>query len=84
MQTRAFDLVVTDLSIPKMNGVGLIESIRRKAATRQLPVSAVTVRVCDGTAQSARQVGCDGIIPKPFSAKQLAQQIAKNLGPSRA
>ncbi len=84
VRTRAFDLVVTDLSMPKVSGVELIESIKRDPATRHIPVIAVTAHVWNGIAQSALQVGCDGFISKPFSAKQLLQEITKHLGPSKA
>jgi CheY-like chemotaxis protein len=79
-----FDLVVTDLAMPKVGGVEIIETIKKDPATRNIPVIAVTAHVWDTVAQSALQVGCDGFVAKPFTSKKLIEEIEKRLGPSRA
>jgi CheY-like chemotaxis protein len=84
VKTRQFDLVLTDLAMPAVSGVELIESIKQDPATRHIPVIAVTAHAWDTIAQSARQVGCDGFLSKPFTAKQLAQEIEKHLRPAPA
>lgn len=73
------DLVLTDLAMPKVSGVEVIESIKRDPDTQQIPVIAVTAHVWDGIAQSAGQVGCDGYISKPFNAKHVVQEVEKHL-----
>jgi len=78
------DLVLTDLAMPKVSGVEVIESIKRDPDTQQIPVIAVTAHVWDGIAQSAGQVGCDGYISKPFNAKHVVQEIEKHLKPPLA
>lgn len=84
VKAQPFDLVVTDLSMPKVSGVEVIESIKSDPATQHIPVIAVTAHVWGGIAQSARQVGCDGFISKPFAVKQLVQEIEKYLRLSQA
>ena len=84
VKAQPFDLVVTDLSMPKVSGVEVIQSIKTDPATQHIPVIAVTAHVWDSISQSARQVGCDGFISKPFSFKQVVQEIAKYLKPSQA
>jgi len=75
------DLVLTDLAMPKVSGVEVIEAIKGDPATRHIPVVAVTAHVWDNIAQSAGQVGCDGYISKPFSTKQIIQEVYRHLKP---
>jgi CheY-like chemotaxis protein len=84
VKAQKFDIVLTDLAMPKVSGVEVIQTIKSDAATRHIPVLAVTAHVWDGIAQSAGQVGCDGYISKPFSMKQLVQEVQKHLKPSLA
>ena len=73
------DLVLTDLSMPKISGVEVIQTIKTDPDTQHIPVVAVTAHVWDGIAQSAGQVGCDGYISKPFTAKQVVQEVYRHL-----
>ena len=84
IQAQKFDLVLTDLAMPKVSGVEVIQSIKTDPKTRHIPVLAVTAHVWDGIAQSAGQVGCDGYISKPFSMKELVEQVEKRLKPPEA
>jgi len=76
------DLVLTDLAMPKVSGVEVIEVIKTDPETQHIPVIAVTAHTWDGIAQSAGQVGCDGYISKPFSARQIIQEVARHLPPT--
>ena len=78
---QKFQVVLTDLAMPKVSGVEVIQAIKTDPDTSQLPVIAVTAHVWDGIAQSAGQVGCDGYISKPFSTKQLVMEVQKHLKP---
>jgi CheY-like chemotaxis protein len=78
------DLVLTDLAMPKVSGVEVIEVIKTDPDTQHIPVVAVTAHVWDGLAQSAGQVGCDGYISKPFTAKQIIQEVYRHLKPPEA
>lgn len=73
------DLILTDLAMPKMSGVEVIQRIKDDPETRQIPVLAVTAYVWDSLAQSAGQVGCDGFVGKPFNAKHLLREVARHL-----
>jgi len=75
-------LVLTDLAMPKVSGVEVIEVIKTDPATQHIPVIAVTAHVWDGIAQSAGQVGCDGYIAKPFNTKQIIQEVHRHLKPN--
>jgi CheY-like chemotaxis protein len=78
---QKFQVVLTDLAMPKVSGVEVIHAIKNDPETSHLPVIAVTAHVWDGIAQSAGQVGCDGYISKPFSTKHLVMEVQKHLKP---
>ena len=73
------DLVLTDLAMPKVSGVEVIQAIKQDPETQHIPILAVTAHVWDGIAQSAGQVGVDGFISKPFNMKQLLIEVQKRL-----
>lgn len=73
------DLVLTDLAMPKVSGVEVIESIKKDPETQHIPILAVTAHMWDGIAQSAGQVGVSGFISKPFNMKQLLLAVQKYL-----
>jgi two-component system, cell cycle response regulator DivK len=77
------DLVLTDLAMPKVSGVEVIDAVKRDPETQHIPVVAVTAHVWDSIAQAAGQAGCDGYISKPFSKKQIIQEIYRHLKPSK-
>jgi two-component system, cell cycle response regulator DivK len=81
LQGQRFDLVLTDLAMPKVSGVQVIDAVKGDPETRHIPVIAVTAFVWEALAQSAGQAGCDGYISKPFTPKQLLQEIEKYLPP---
>jgi len=81
VRAQKFQVVLTDLAMPKVSGVEVIQVIKDDPETAHLPVIAVTAHVWDGIAQSAGQVGCDGYISKPFSTKQLVMEVQKHLKP---
>ena len=81
VQTQKPDLILTDLSMPKMSGVEVIDILKQDPETAHIPIVAVTAYVWDGLAQSAGQVGCDGFIAKPFSTKHLLKEVEKYLPP---
>src|SRR5512140_3018011 len=58
VKLHKFDLILTDLAMPKISGVELIHQIKQDPQMAQIPIVAVTAHVWDTLAQSAGQVGC--------------------------
>jgi len=71
------DLILTDLAMPKMSGVEVIEHVKAAPETKHIPCVAVTAFTWDHIAQSARQVGCDSFVSKPFNAVRLLEEVGK-------
>ncbi len=83
IKRQKFDLVVTDLSMPKVSGVDVVAAIKGDADTEHIPVVVVTAHIWGEIAQRARHMGYDGCISKPFTPAQLLQAVAKHLRPTR-
>ncbi|HEY6333792.1 MAG TPA: response regulator [Blastocatellia bacterium] len=71
-----FDLVLTDVGLPGMDGLALTRILKSDDATRQVPVVALTAFAMKGDDVKAIEAGCDGYITKPIDTRQLAHQIA--------
>lgn len=70
------DLVITDLSMPNMDGVELTAEIRRMSDT---PVIVLSVRDQDAIKVAALDAGADDFVTKPFSAPELLARIRVQL-----
>jgi CheY-like chemotaxis protein len=71
------DLIVTDLAMPQMSGAEVIHHVKLDPATKHIPCIAITAFTWEHIAQSAKAVGCDSLLPKPFSGMRLRQEVAK-------
>lgn len=78
-KTEDPDLVLTDLAMPKANGVEVIYAIKQDPKTRHIPVVAVTAHIWDAIARGANQAGCDGYVAKPFKISDLIAAVRKHL-----
>jgi len=82
LQTEGFDLVLTDLHMPRMNGLELITEIAR----RGLPVMSILMSsLLTGDARAhADRMGVYAQIDKPFSSQRLCALIEEGLGRNHA
>ena len=72
------DAVVTDYSMPEMNGLQLLQAIRRHGAST--PVILLTAQISQGLAERARREGASDVVAKPFDIDAMALAIACALG----
>ena len=77
------DLVVTDLQMPRMDGLELTRQIRENAATAHLPVLMLTARGLETSfGERAVELNVLSVLPKPFSPRELVRCIENALGMS--
>jgi len=69
------DLVLLDWMLPSLSGIEVCRQIRRRPATRDLPVIMVTARTEDADAVRALDTGADDYIAKPFAVDALLARI---------
>lgn len=70
-----FDALVTDLEMPRMNGYELIESVRRRPATRELPVVVITTRAGREHGDLAHRLGAHRYLTKPVDHDTLGDLL---------
>jgi two-component system cell cycle response regulator DivK len=68
-------LVLTDIRLPGMDGLELIESIREDAATAHIPVIVITAHLITGGEETLLAAGFDGYMPKPVNIALLKDCI---------
>lgn len=73
-------VIITDLSMPEMDGWEMLEEIRANDKTAHLPVIAVTAYDSVDVAHDARSSSFDAYIPKPLSPRNFVQNLVELLG----
>lgn len=73
-------LVLTDQNMPRMDGIGLIKSLRGLADYRSVPILVLTTESGDALKQRAREAGATGWLVKPFDPRRLVDVMRKVIG----
>ncbi|MBF9035119.1 response regulator [Rhodobacterales bacterium HKCCE2091] len=77
----AFDAVITDINMPRMDGFGVIESIRAGAGnTARVPILVLTTESGPKLKDRARKAGATGWIVKPFDDEALVSVLDRVTG----
>ena len=75
LQNGGFDLLITDWSMPGMQGIDLLKTVRSDKKLSNLPVLMVTAESKRDQIIEAAQAGVNGYIVKPFTAATLKEKI---------
>lgn len=75
IEERIPDLVLTDLEMPKMNGLELTAHLRSEESTRNLPIVMVTSRSTEKHRDQAISTGVNSYITKPFTNDDLVMEM---------
>ena len=73
------DLVVTDLNMPEMDGITLIQEIRKNPALKFMPILMLTTESSDDKKKAGQAAGATGWVVKPFNPEQMLKVIQKVL-----
>ncbi len=73
-------LILTDLNMPRMDGLTLIKSLRSLPRYRTAPILMLTTESSDVMKAQGRAAGATGWMVKPFDPKRLLEVIKKVLG----
>lgn len=76
----AFDLIITDLNMPVMDGLTMIESMRKVPKLQGVPIIFLTTESDAGMKQRAKAAGATGWVTKPFQPESLVKIVKKVLG----
>lgn len=73
-------MIVTDLNMPNLDGIGLIREVRNKVEYKFIPIIMLTTESQDSKKQEGKSAGATGWIVKPFKPDQLLAVVKKVLG----
>ena len=71
------DVIVTDINMPRMDGFGFIEGVRRDARHRATPILVLTTESDGAKKARAKQAGATGWIVKPFNPAKLVDALRR-------
>lgn len=77
------DLILMDISIPKMDGWQATQTLKGDEKTRPIPIIALTAHALEEDRQKAVQAGCDGYLAKPVEPRRVVQEVERFVGPAR-
>lgn len=76
---RRFDLIITDLNMPVMNGLTMIRELRKVPAHAGVPILFLTTESDGGLKAEAKAAGATGWMTKPFDPDNLIKLVKKIL-----
>ncbi|MDK9793284.1 response regulator [Vibrio sp. D431a] len=77
MRSASYDLVVSDWNMPTLNGVEMVQQMRKMPDLKDIPVLMVTAEAKREQIIYAAQSGVNGYIVKPFTGATLKEKIDK-------
>ena len=80
---RVPDLVLTDVMMPKLDGLGLMRALRQDERTRLVPVILLSARAGGETQLKGLDAGADDYLVKPFAARELLARVRTHLNSAR-
>jgi len=75
------DLILMDINLPTLDGLGATRRIRETEAMRDVPIVAITAFGTEGFQRAAYDAGVSGYLTKPLDFDRLHQLIARLLSP---
>ena len=77
---QPLNLVITDLNMPNLDGIGLIRAVRANPACKGIPILMLTTESQESRKQEGKAAGATGWIVKPFTTQQILAVVKRVLG----
>lgn len=74
-----FDLIVTDVNMPDINGLELVRFVREKSSRKQTPLIIVSTDGRDRDRERGLKLGANHYLTKPFTPEQLQEAVSNHL-----
>lgn len=79
-----WDLVISDINMPDINGLELLSFVRRSDVHRATPVILISTQSSEKDRQKGLTLGANAYLVKPFTSEQLATEVKRQIGPTNA
>jgi len=73
------DVILMDLSLPKIDGWEATRRLKLDERTRSIPVVALTAHALASAHEKAREAGCDAVVTKPCLPRDLETEVRRQL-----
>jgi len=80
LSQQSVDLVITDVNMPKMDGIELVRQLRALRDFKTIPILLLTTESDPEKKRQGKQAGATGWITKPFQPDQLIAAVSKVTG----
>jgi CheY-like chemotaxis protein len=70
------DLIILDLNMPEISGIDMIEFLRRRPDTKNLPIVMLSSEAADSVVDKALELGADSYVMKPVTIEELEKAMA--------
>lgn len=77
---KQVDIVLSDIHMPEMDGIVLLEKIKNNKALCDIPVIMVTTEAREQLVRKVMELGASGYITKPFHPEEIKRLLQKVLG----
>ena len=81
LKTQPINLVLTDINMPKMDGIQLLAAMKATHRWHHIPVVMITTEGGESKVSEAVRLGAAGYVRKPFTADQIKEKLAGILEP---
>ena len=82
LRNQPVDIVITDYTMPEMDGLEMIRSMKNDSALAHIPVVVVTTEGSSEIIDKFMEQGANGYIKKPFTPEQVRDLLVQILGES--
>ncbi len=79
-RNQGFDLIITDINMPNMGGLELVEHVRAEEKNKYAPILVLTTESGQEMLDEGKKAGATGWIVKPFTNEKLLATIKRVLG----
>jgi two-component system cell cycle response regulator DivK len=76
---QKFDIILLDMQLPKMDGLEVLDRIKKNPETAEIPVIAVTAHAMKGSEEHFIEMGCVDYVSKPIDIHKFRALIDKYL-----
>jgi two-component system chemotaxis response regulator CheY len=80
LSSAAFDIVLTDINMPLLDGLKLVSMVRAGGAHRDVPIVVITTEAAESDRRRAMSLGASAYLVKPVQAAQVVESVRGLLG----